>query len=372
MSSIKSMHLLWGFDAIPAICSRLKPIGDDHVIWAQENVKQCYSMSRSALGCSHGTLRFRLPVRTSPANLWQDVSLVKLCKTHNPRFSRDAAPKTTMAYGKAAVMGFAILLCGVAPPMTSLITFTCGERQQTRCKDHSSRRNPQNKEVNSGMPRNNSHPPQAKWQELGLDVPHTAGITVQLLKGWFQLGANLKYTCTSFCFTWQVLRPESLDIAGAKPSAKRKQGTQVLVKYLACAQFFGEWSFLGDLICNGASRRFLGLEHAAAISEIVGWQWLRSLPALRMKVWNPHVLCDGVPAGHRAAWCIDHLGLLVRRFDLNSLNSLNSLNIFRASIGFSPSRHPVGVRPEFRRSPWASSGGVSAQVSWPPVWSRPR
>lgn len=28
-----------------------------------------------------------------------------------------------------------------------------------------------------------------------------------------------------------------------------------------------------------------------------------------MKVWNPHVLCDGVPAGHRAAWCIDHLGL---------------------------------------------------------------
>lgn len=27
-------------------------------------------------------------------------------------------------------------------------------------------------------------------------------------------------------------------------------------------------------------------------------------------VWNPHVLCDGVPAGHRAGWCVDHLGHL--------------------------------------------------------------
>ncbi|CAJ1331191.1 unnamed protein product, partial [Effrenium voratum] len=31
--------------------------------------------------------------------------------------------------------------------------------------------------------------------------------------------------------------------------------------------------------------------------------------ALAMKVWNLHVLCDGVPAGHRAAWCVDNHGL---------------------------------------------------------------
>lgn len=32
--------------------------------------------------------------------------------------------------------------------------------------------------------------------------------------------------------------------------------------------------------------------------------------ALAMKVWNLHVLCDGVPAGHRAAWCVDNHGSL--------------------------------------------------------------
>ena len=31
-----------------------------------------------------------------------------------------------------------------------------------------------------------------------------------------------------------------------------------------------------------------------------------------MKVWNPHVLCDGVPAGHRASWCMDNMGRWVR------------------------------------------------------------